>query len=74
MQLVAGLALLNATPFWTVFNSRRFSGSGTVPVPPFVSNFINQRIFARIAAPSSVQSLLSEVRMPLAAWQPGDRC
>lgn len=56
-----GLALLNATPFWTVFNSRSRAASGTVPLPQFISDAINRRIFARIAAPSNVRRLLSQV-------------
>ena len=61
VQLVKGLVLLNATPFWTVYNSRAFARSGTVPLPPAVAAFVSKRIFARVAAPDSVRELLGQV-------------
>ena len=61
MQIVRGLVLLNPTPFWTLFNSRLFASSGTVPLPATLSRAIQANAFSRLAAPDNVRALLRQV-------------
>ena len=61
VQLVKGLVLLNATPFWTVLNSRGRTASGTVPLAPALATAIDRRVLSRIASPANVRSLLAQV-------------
>jgi hypothetical protein len=61
LQLVRGLILLNPTPFWTLFNSRTFATSGTVPLPPQATSLIDAVAFKRLAAPANIRHLLSQV-------------
>ena len=67
MQLVRGVALLNATPFWTLFNSRRRAASGTVPLPAAAAAAINWAAFSRVADPGMVRKLLGQVYVDAAA-------
>jgi hypothetical protein len=61
VQLVRGLILLNPTPFWTLFNSRAFAASGTVPLHPRATALINTYAFKRLAAPANIRTLLQQV-------------
>lgn len=70
MQLVRGVILLNATPFWTVYSLRALAplGLATVPLPPAATEFVRNTVFGYLSDPNTISTVLKQVRP--AAWRP----
>lgn len=66
MQLVRGLILLNATPFWTVYSLPALAplGLATVPVPPAAAKFVRKTLFGYLSNPSTISTVLKQVPSP----------
>lgn len=64
MQLVKGLVLLNATPFWTVYSLRAFAalGGATVPLPPAATDVVRRTLFGYLSDPNTISTFLQQVR------------
>eukprot|EP00892_Ulva_mutabilis_P005890 jgi/Ulvmu1/3673/UM017_0087.1 len=62
-ELVRGLILLNATPFWTVYSLRAFASLGlaTVPVPPPAARFVRSTLFGYLSNPATISTFLRQV-------------
>ena len=66
MQLMRGVIMLNATPFWTVPNVRALAPLqlGRMPLNASATGAINDKLFSVMKNPSWIQEQLKLVHHP----------